>query len=240
MKNNKKLYIALAALAVTSILTVTAAMQLPKNSKNEQDNLNQDANTAIAENRVQENKAIDSYVEVQPTQVPEENTFLTINTDQEIDKLIKKYYKSQLKVDKKLYDSISVDSDSMDVNVTARKVEYIESYDNIVVHVAKGNEAIDLVAYVEYDLHINSIETSAPSIDRFFIKYIDGEPKLYFDKLYPKTAEYFNSVHEHEEVQELIKTVDEKFIAALKSDDKLNDFYTSVIEETINLKENNG
>lgn len=240
MKNNKKLYIALATLAVTSILTVTAAMQLPKNSKNEQDNLNQDANTAIAENRTQENKAIDSYVEVEPTQVPEENTFLTINTDQEIDKLIKKYYKSQLKVDKKLYDSISVDSDSMDVNVTARKVEYIESYDNIVVHVAKGNEAIDLVAYVEYDLHINSIETCAPSIDRFFIKYIDGEPKLYFDKLYPKTAEYFNSVHEHEEVQELIKTVDEKFIAALKSDDKLNDFYTSVIEETINLKENNG
>lgn len=239
MKKNKKLYIAIAALALTTIVTLTTAMQLPKNPKNDPEKEIAEANTDIAENRSQENTAIDSYVEQQPTQVPEENTFLTINTEKEIDDLIKKYYKSQLKVDKKLYDSITVDADSMDINVTARKVEYIESYDNIVVHVAKGNEAIDLVAYVEYDLHVNSIETCAPSIDRFFIKYIDGEPKLYFDKLYPKTAEYFNTVHEHEEVQELIKTVDDKFIAALKADEKLNDFYTSVTEETENLQEEN-
>ncbi len=238
MKKNKKLYISLAALAFLTIITVIAAIQLSKNPKKEQDNQTPGTSTAIAENPSPETQAIDSYAEHQPTQIPEKNSLLTLNTDKEIDELINKYYQSQLKVDKKLYDSITLDADSMDVNVAARKVEYVEAYNNIVVHVAEGNDAIELVAYVEYDLHINSIKTYAPSIDRFFIKYINDEPKLYFDKLYPKTAEYFNTVHEHEEVQELIKSVDEKFISALKADEKLNDFYTSVTEETINLQKN--
>lgn len=233
---NKKLYIALGALAFTTVLTVITAMQLPKNNENNKQI--EQANSNHVENRSQEeNTAIDSYAEVAPTEMPQENTFLLLNEDKKIENLIQKYYDALLKVDKKLYDSISIDNDSMDVNVTARKVEYIESYDNIVVHVAKGNEAIDLVAYVEYDLHINSIETCAPSIDRFFIKYVDGEPKLYFDKLYPKTAEFFNTVHQNEEVQELITSVDEKFINAIKEDPKLNDFYTSVVEETMNLQD---
>ncbi|ABX41110.1 hypothetical protein [Lachnoclostridium phytofermentans] len=236
MRKNQKLYITIAAFALTTILVATTAMHLSKSPKKEQDNQSQELSTSISENRSQEDQAIDSYTEHEPTQVPEENTFLKINTDKEIDDLIKKYYQSQLNVDKKLYESISVDANTMDVNVTARKVEYVESYDNIIIHVAKGNEAIDLVAYVEYDLHINSIDTCAPSIDRFFIKYINGEPKLYFDKLYPKTAEYFNTVNENEEVQKLIKTVNDKFSAALKADEKLNDFYKSVTEETVILQ----
>lgn len=236
MKKNQKLYIALAAFTLITILSVTTAMNLSKNPKKDQEKQGQEVSTSISEQRSQEDQAIDSYTEHEPTQAPEENTLLKINTDKKIDDLIKKYYESQLNVDKKLYESIAVDAKSMDVNVTARKVEYVESYDNIIVHVAKGNEAIDLVAYVEYDLHINSIDTCAPSIDRFFIKYIDGEPKLYFDKLYPKTAEYFNTVNKHEEIQEMIKSVNDKFIAALKADEKLNDFYKSVTEETTNLQ----
>ncbi|WP_312100551.1 hypothetical protein [Lachnoclostridium sp.] len=239
MKKNQKLYITLTALTLTTILAVTTAMNLSKSPKKEQENQDQEVSTSVSEDRSQEGQAIDSYTEQEPTPVPEESTFLKINNDKKIDDLIKKYYQSQLNLDKKLYESIAVDSKPMDVNVTARKVEYVESYDNIIVHVAKGNEAIDLVAYVEYDLHINSIDTCAPSIDRFFIKYIDGEPKLYFDKLYPKTAEYFNTLNEHEEVQEMITAVNNKFIAALKSDEKLNDFYKSVTEETTNLQNNN-
>jgi hypothetical protein len=236
MKKNKKLYIGLAAFALTAILAVTTAIHLSKTPKKDKENQTQEVSNAISDNRSQEDQAIDSYEEYEPTPTPtvaaEENTFLKINTDKDIDDLIKKYYQSQLDVDKKLYESISVDANTMDVNVIARKVEYVESFDNIIIHVAEGNDAIELVAYVEYDLHVNSIDTCAPSIDRFFIKYINGEPKLYFDKLYPKTAEYFNTVNEHKEIQDLITTVNAKFSAALKADQKLNDFYKSVTKET--------
>lgn len=171
--------------------------------------------------------AISPYNEIpnEPTTVP---SFLIENSDLAITELVSDYYNAMLTADKKAYDKITVDDDSIDVDVTLRKMEYIEGYDNQRIYVTQGSDKTGIVAYVVYDLKINSIDTPAPSIDQLLITYVDGEPKLYFNELSAKQKKQIELILNHEEVKELIDYVDASFMEAIKSDSALNDFYQAL------------
>lgn len=159
-----------------------------------------------------------------------QSAFLIKNQDKEITNLIKNYYDAMLNADKEAYDRITVDDDSIDIDILLRKMEYIIGYDNQQIYIAQGAGEIDLVAYIVYDLNINSIKTPAPSIDQLFIKNVDGNPKLYFNELTLHETKHLETIRNHQEVKSLIQTVNLDFKNAINSDSHLYDFYISLAE----------
>jgi hypothetical protein len=160
-----------------------------------------------------------------PTAKP---TFLIKNQDKAITELITKYYDALLNADKEAYDKITVDDDSIDIDVLLRKMEYIVGYDNQEIYVTQGTGNAVIVAYIAYDLKINSIKTPAPSIDQLLIKNVDGVPKLYFNELTLQEGKQIETIRNNEEVLALIEKVNQNFKAAIKSDTDLFDFYKSL------------
>ena len=160
-----------------------------------------------------------------------DNKFITLSQDAKLKVLMENYYNALLTANQELYNSITYGYENLNIDVTLRKTEYIRAYDNIHVYTAKGQGGIDLIAFVTYDLLINSIDTPAPSIDQLLIKFDKGEPKLYFGDLTATTHDYINNILNEEEVYQLIENVNTKFKDALATDSKLNDFYTSVLTE---------
>ncbi len=161
-------------------------------------------------------------------EVVEPPTFLLENNDSAITELVANYYDAILNADKKAYDAVTVDNNSMDVEVMLRKMEYIEGYDNQKIYVTQGVDNVAIVIYVVYDLKIHTIDTPAPSIDQLLIKNVDGKPKLYFNELTAKETKQLELIRNHEEVVNLIKGVDKQFTQALKQDSNLNDFYKAI------------
>lgn len=162
-----------------------------------------------------------------PTEKP---SFLIKNQDKAIRELITKYYDAILNADKESYDKITVDDDSIDIDVLLRKMEYIIGYDNQEIYVTQGVGNAVIVAYVVYDLKINSIETPAPSIDQLLIKNVDGVPKLYFNELTLQESKQIETIRENEEVLKLIESVNQEFEAAITADTNLYDFYKTLAE----------
>lgn len=162
---------------------------------------------------------------ITPTEKP---SFLIKNKDKAITELITTYYDAILNADKEAYDKITVDDDSIDIDVLLRKMEYIVGYDNQEIYVTQGTGNAVIVAYISYDLKINSIKTPAPSIDQLLIKNVDGVPKLYFNELTLQESKQIEAIRKNEEVLNLIDKVNQNFETAIKSDTNLYDFYKTL------------
>ena len=137
----KKIVISSILLAI--ILVAGCVLYASKNKKN----------TIIeSQNEVPETKqalevpsAISAYSS-DTTNATEKPSFLIKNQDQAITDLITSYYNAMLNADKEAYDLISVDDDSIDVDVLLRKMEYITGYDSQEIYVTQGTGNAVIVA----------------------------------------------------------------------------------------------
>ncbi|MDD5934628.1 MAG: hypothetical protein PUC65_03535 [Clostridiales bacterium] len=215
-KSNKVIAGIISFVLVTGIIcSISFNTRNDKKSDLDEMNLSKTAISAYSDDAAQEGTLVPS-------------TFLIENNDPTIKKLVADYYKAILNADKKAYDSITIDDDSIDVDVMLRKTEYIESYDNQKIYVTQGIDHIGIVAYVTYDLKIHTIDTPAPSIDQLLIHNVNGEPKLYFNELTPAETKQLERIRNHEEVRSLIHRVNQQFETAIKSDSHLTDFYHAI------------
>ena len=216
----------ISAVILAAILTLGYILNISNQPSNETDTAKKESNMGIAQVSP---PAIASFSSdaTTPTTKP---SFLIKNEDKAITDLITKYYDAILNADKKAYDKITVDDDSIDVDVLLRKMEYIVGYDNQEIYVTQGTGNAVIVVYIAYDLKINSIKTQAPSIDQLLIKNVDGVPKLYFNELTLQEGKQIETIRNNEEVLTLIDKVNQDFEAAIKSDTDLFDFYKSLAE----------
>lgn len=220
MKKSNKVIIGICS----CILVVGFVGSLTFNNSNKSTNKN---STPEETTEIQTDTAISAYSN-ESKETVEPPSFLLENNDSSITKLVSDYYNAILNADKKAYDAVTVDDNSMDVDVMLRKMEYIEGYDNQKIYVTQGVDNVALVIYVVYDLKIHTIDTPAPSIDQLLIKNVNGKPKLYFNELTAKETKQLELIRNHEEVVELIQSVDKKFAKAIKTDSDLNDFYKAI------------
>jgi hypothetical protein len=204
-------------------------------TKTSSHNTNKIENTIGVKGKEETPSAVSTYRSktVTPTMKP---SFVIKNQDDTITDLITTYYNAVLSADKKTYDKITVDDDSIEIDVLLRKMEYIVGYDNQEIYVTQGTGSFDLVAYIVYDLKINSIKTPAPSIDQLLIKHVDGYPKLYFNELTLNEAKQIEAIRNHEEVITLIQKVNNSFETAIQSDSHLYDFYKTLAKRTADGK----
>lgn len=216
----------ISAVILAAILSLAFISYVSNQPNNETNTAKKESDMGIAEVSP---SAIASFSSEATTPTPKPS-FLIKNQDKAITDLITKYYDAILNADKEAYDKITVDDDSIDINILLRKMEYIVGYDNQEIYVTQGTGNAVIVVYVVYDLKINSIKTPAPSIDQLLIMNVDGVPKLYFNELTLQEGKQIEKIRNNEEVLALIDKVNQDFEAAIKADTNLYDFYKSLAE----------
>ncbi|MBO5302487.1 MAG: SH3 domain-containing protein [Lachnospiraceae bacterium] len=165
----------------------------------------------------------------------------------EINDLIKKYYKAYAngKVKKlaKLATPVS-DTEKSYISVFS---EYVKSYKNISCYTKKGLEEGSYIVSVYLEIKFNDIETTAPGLDFFYVR-TNEDGSLYIDNLYsqfnmsnqeqPLDAEVASMIEEFEQQEDVIKLqteVQQKYEAAITSDEALKTMVETTIPDAITV-----
>ncbi len=163
------------------------------------------------------------------TPSPEENEFKKL-VPNDVTSLIEEYYAARVisveEILPYIYDAESITAEQIDENVIMSRVEYVNAYHDIKIHLKTGAGSIDYVAYVENSIEIPSVETYAPSLDELYIKYDeDGAPKIYAGGLSQEENAYMEALRETDDVKELRKKVSNELEKARENDTALDDFF---------------
>lgn len=172
--------------------------------------------------------AADPVVSVAPTATPEPKNELELNKYADINKVVKEFYEAKLTCSEEDFIPIVTNANQLDMERLQRKIEYVNSYQNINCYTKKGINEIDYVVYVSYDLELATIDTYAPSIDELRITYVDGSPKVYLGTISEETSEYLKKLRTSEDVEVLVSDVVTRLDEACASDENLNEFYQNI------------
>lgn len=172
--------------------------------------------------------AKDSVVTVAPTATPEPKNELELNKYADINKVVKEFYEAKLTCSEEDFIPIVTNANQIDMERLQRKIEYVNSYQNINCYTKKGINEIDYVVYVSYDLELATIDTYAPSIDELRITYVDGSPKVYLGTISEETSNYLKKLRTSEDVEVLVSDVVTRLDEACASDENLNEFYQNI------------
>ena len=172
--------------------------------------------------------AMDPVVTVAPTATPEPKNELELNKYADINKVVTEFYEAKLTCLEEDFIPIVTNANQIDMERLQRKIEYVNSYQNINCYTKKGINEIDYVVYVSYDLELATIDTYAPSIDELRITYVDGSPKIYLGTISEETSEYLKKLRTSEDVEILVSDVVTRLDEACASDENLNEFYLNI------------
>jgi hypothetical protein len=190
---------------------------------------------------------ITTTVTPEPTEVPQVETATTAdlagdlekNAYDDINKLIKKYFKAKLSNDADKYKSLVNDTKALDLKDIERQTKYIEKYENINCFTKKGPEEGSYIVYAYHEVKFSSIETLAPGLNVFYLKTNEeGKPYIYLGEIEKETDQYMNDVQESEDVMDLIYSVNEKLQKAVEDDGALAEFYLKLEESAKDVTKN--
>ncbi|SFR68345.1 hypothetical protein [Anaeromicropila populeti] len=143
----------------------------------------------------------------------------------EVNQLVKDYLNARVRCDMDALSSLVSDVSYLSEKTLQEKSEYIEGYQNIECYTVKGLEEDSYIVYVYSEVKILDIDTPAPGLTSIYIRKTDDDKLcVYFGVLDEETQNYMKEAAECEGVQELIRSVDNRFTEALQKDEKLNEF----------------
>jgi len=167
--------------------------------------------------------------------------FLKKNAVEEINELIKNYYKAQLELDMDTLESLVSDIDRINYSMLQAQLKYIESIDNIICYSVEGSIEGTYRVYVYRDLKLRGIDTPAPSLSAFYVTMSsDGNYIIYLSDIDSDTQEFIDETNKSEDVIILKALVDERMNSALSKDAKLKEFYDQIDTSINNSSKESG
>lgn len=164
-----------------------------------------------------------------PTPTPIPTNDLLKNEYPEINNLIKSYFDAKLECTEESFDGLVNDVSYLNLEKLQKKTEYIKSYENIVCYTKKGNDEIDYIVYITYDIAVTTIDELAPSIDQLLIKHTaDGKPQIFFGETTNETETYIAELDAADDVQKLVKKINKSVKKAIEADADLAGFLTKL------------
>ncbi|MBE5959814.1 MAG: hypothetical protein E7256_00270 [Lachnospiraceae bacterium] len=219
--SRKKLaYAGFGAAAVLAILLISSTVSVSRKNSEE----------SPTSSSVQSRATIPVETALIPNEeAAKEDSFFIEDEELEADltTLISDYLNAKLTLDSETIESLIISDAEINYKKLSRKVEYIESYENIKTYITKGFKGIDYIVYVTYEVKFPMTSANAPSLEEFYVKETDGVYKLYMNTLSETVSSYVLERRNHEEVQNLISITTESLANALKSDSNLLDIYNS-------------
>lgn len=188
--------------------------------------------TKTVQETEQKKDSSDSDKSEDDTADKEDESALQKNAYPEVNTLIESFYTAWGQKDtakmKELTDVFTATDESKVKNSV-----YIESYDNVEVYTKLGLESDSYVVYVSYDLKFKDVDTAAPGLAELYVK--KDKSGKYVIHNYDEDAavqECVEKTRQEQDVADLIAQIEEKYDAALASDEKLKTFEENLGEET--------
>lgn len=104
------------------------------------------------------------------------------------------------------------------------KFENASDVNVIRVYALEGTGSIETIAYVYYEVFIEGIETSVPSLDELFIKNDNGTYYIYNGTLPTNEYDQLVKLTSVEGVSELVTSVNREFMNKMNSDEALKEY----------------
>lgn len=154
-----------------------------------------------------------------------DNSRVERDTNPQIAEIITRYFRAAKDADADTLNQIVETDIPFDQERLKMESEYVESYNNISCYTISGIVDHTYIVYVSYDLKLRSIDTKAPSLVRFYVcenedgsMYIDNRAKD------GEVSAYMQEVANWQEIRDLNTEVNNRYKAALDSDEKLREF----------------
>ena len=213
--DHKKVYMALAALVVVIVLIIVliagAVSKKEKKVSNEESVVTEEA---VAAEEV----------------VAEENP-LEVDAYEEINRLVKIYFLGLSTGDIPLVEEAVDVLTEEEIKTIEKKMDYIESYKNLICYTKKGLEEDSFVVFVAYEMKIHNIETPAPGIMAFYVtKGADGEYRIFNGEASEELTSYVLELAAGEDVSAVIADVDARYNQLVAEDEELGKFAQAMLE----------
>ena len=111
--------------------------------------------------------------------------------------------------------------------------KYVQGYSEISCYTKEGPYENTYVVYAYYHMQLKNIETSVPSIIRLYVIRDSVTGNVYIHNgVSSDVNDYLKEVTKDEDVQELLKDVNQEYEDALASDEKLKAYFDKMQVET--------
>lgn len=119
-------------------------------------------------------------------------------------------------------------------NLLSEGESVIESYNNLVCHLAKGPQENSYIVFAYWEVKLVNTLTLAPGIETFYVRKSTPQGEYAINSPVPADAAvYINALQENEQVRKLFEETEKKYQEAVNSDANLkafNDYINSLDE----------
>lgn len=245
MKLKYKKMVILVTMSTMFIGLVIFGIVSPSN-KSDESNESKKVEEQKKDNKEQKDEAqatpkatVTPEVTVTPEPTKEPETVLKKDSNKNIIKLVKDYFKLGLKCDIEGLKKIHTEPSMIKENEIKAKYKYVDDIKNIESYIMDGPEKGTYLIYIYSEFKFKDIKTLAPGLSRLYlIKTKDGDLKI-FNGADAKINEYIIKADKEEEVQALVDKVSTKLDEALSSDADLKKFNEDVLNKNTNSENKN-
>lgn len=161
-----------------------------------------------------------------------EDAELTLNEDENINKLIVDYFEAKKTVNMDALSTLVSDPNQIDREKFTAMAAYVEDYQNINCYVIKSEDTDARRVYVKYDMKLKNIDTPAPCLSAFYVTGTsDGGYIIYLSALDQTQEEFITSADKNMDIAELKEEVAESLQNAIDQDAAFKQFYQKMDKE---------
>lgn len=161
--------------------------------------------------------------------IEEKEGELEASNEADLNHLIETYLNCRLVGDKEKLSEIVTDINDVDMDELQELRMLIKEYKNVECYTVPTKKTGSYIVYMYYEIVFSGAETPAPGLDRVYvITDSDGKFKLDFGLIPQEVRELMEESEKSEEVQKMIKTVNEKLEDAISKDEKLRNIYANL------------
>ena len=147
------------------------------------------------------------------------------NAYPEINSVVTQYMEASVKADMATLEVIVSEVDKLNQNELERRYEYIESINNIDCYTLPGLDEDSYIVYVYHESKLVNIETMAPGLIVLYVsRASDGNMVIMLEPLDDIITKKLEVALKREDVQNLIKTVNDNMQQAMAKDANLKNF----------------
>ena len=161
--------------------------------------------------------------------IEEKEGELEANNEADLNHLIETYLNCRLVGDKEKLSEVVTDINDIDMDELQELRMLIKEYKNVECYTVETGKTGNYIVYMYYEIVFSGAETPAPGLDRVYvITDSDGKFKLDFGLIPQEVRDLMEESEKSEEVQKMIKTVNEKLEDAISKDEKLRSIYANL------------
>ena len=158
-----------------------------------------------------------------------EDTELELNTNEDINQLVKNFLEAKKTVDMEAMSSLVSDPNGIETEKFMKMAEYVEDYQNMKCYVIQNEDDEAWRVYVKYDMKLKNIDTLTPCLSAFYITMTsDSNYIIFLSALDEAQQEFIQAADNNEKIVSLKEQVTAELQEAIDKDAMVKQFYQNI------------